>query len=100
MNRRNNLTAKEVEEIINSPNFNTSVQKMHEYIVENKFPEKFLREWIGYCSLGEIFIYQDVSKEFIREFVTRETMLHVLFGTKQAKDEKFYKEIEERFEKP
>ena len=73
-------------------------EKFHSYIKNSRIKEEVLREWIDYCNLGEIFIFQNVSKDFIREFVTSGTIVHAIFGNRYAsEDDAFRKEIEDKF---
>lgn len=92
------LTKEQLDHILSIPHLGTAKAKMSEYTKTIKFNEQFIREYIEYFDLGEVFIFQDVSKDFIREFGTRDFLIHILFGNDWIKkDVKFYNEIETRF---
>lgn len=94
------LTKEQLDHILSIPHLGTAKAKMSEYTKTIKFKEQFIREYIEYFDLGEVFIFQDVSKEFIREFASLDHLIHILFGTDLARnDKKFYDEIETRFMK-
>ena len=71
---------------------------MFEFLKSRSFTEGFLREWIDYCDLGEIIIWQkeNISKDFVREFATNKELINIVVAyqmNEKEKDNKEYKDF-------
>ena len=64
---------------------------MYEFLKSRSFTEGFLREWIDYCDLGEVIIWQkeNISKDFIREFATNKELINIVVAYQMNEKDKY-----------
>lgn len=75
-----------------------SPEHINKFIEKVNFDEEFLREFKDYIKWSTAFIWQQTSREFIREICTEDDVLSVLFGSNVAKnDSHFSAELEMKF---
>lgn len=67
---------------------------------QREFSEDFIREFRDYLNIGEVFIWQDVSKEFMREYITNaDEAMYAIVGNNNNMSKKFEEEIRKQYGK-
>lgn len=97
-NRKRTILTKEDKEFLYNLEGRDLTHCLIKMCEDKIWDEEIMREFSNIVPFGEFAIWQDVSKDFIREFITKDCEMHVLVARFNRLPDKFLKEIKRRFE--